>query len=508
MSGKRKRNDLSLADKYEVIKLLDQKMPQTQIAKKMGCSQGQVSRISTNRASIMEEYESNSNPERKRHRSGKAADVEDALSTWFTHARSRDIPLSGPVLEEKASDLAKKLDKPDFKPSSGWLSRWKERNNIVFKRQHGEKKDADLPAADSFVANVLPGLLQKYAPDDIYNADETGIYYRALPDGTLVNKSESVAGGKKSKDRITALVATNMSGTDRRKLLIIGKSKQPRCLRGEKSLPVDYESNSNAWMTGEIFTSWLSNFNRDMRLQQRHVLLLVDNCSAHPSHSEKKLTNVTLSFLPPNTTSVIQPCDQGIIRNLKALYRKQVVKKIIDDIDVTELSANDIARRLTLLDAVHMLARAWRAVTPETVRNCFAKAGFKTDSQSPAPEVPIELPESMTASSFDEYVCHDEHVECYGMPSDEDICHDLRQADSCDAISTISDDEDNDGNEPLRLPGSVKEARSGLADIRRFLEDFGCTDFEAFYQLEELVEKVGAASRRQAKITEFVDWIP
>ena len=94
MSNKRKRNDLSLADKYEVIKLLEQKMPQTQIAQKMGCSQGQVSRISSNRANIMEEYESNANPERKRHRSGKAADVEAALTTWFTNARSRDIPVS------------------------------------------------------------------------------------------------------------------------------------------------------------------------------------------------------------------------------------------------------------------------------------------------------------------------------------------------------------------------------------------------------------------------------
>lgn len=65
LSTKRKRKDLCLADKYEVIKLLDQKMPQTQIAEKMGCSQGQVSRINNNRDTIIEEYHSNSNPERK-----------------------------------------------------------------------------------------------------------------------------------------------------------------------------------------------------------------------------------------------------------------------------------------------------------------------------------------------------------------------------------------------------------------------------------------------------------
>lgn len=148
--------------------------------------------------------------------------------------------------------MAKELGIHDFKPTNGWLARWKGRNNVVFKKLHGEKKDADVPAADNFRQNVLPDILKKYKEDDIYNADETGIYYRALPDGTLVNKTEGVAGSKKCKDRITALVACNMSGTDKRRLLVIGKSREPRCLRGKKSLPVLYESNSISWMN---FTS-------------------------------------------------------------------------------------------------------------------------------------------------------------------------------------------------------------------------------------------------------------
>lgn len=337
-------------------------MPQIQIAKKMGCSEGQVSRISSNRASILKEYESNANPEQKRHRSGKAADVEAALSTWFTNARARDIPLSGPVLEEKASDISKHLDKPDFKPSTSWLSRWKERNNIVFKKQHWEKKDADIPAVDNYITNILPDIM-KYNEEDIYNPDETGIHYRALPDGSLQTKQEATSGSKKSKDQVTAFVVCNMTGSDKRPLLIIGKSQQPRCLWGKKSLPVIYDSNSNAWMTGDTLRTWLAAVNKDMQLQNRHVLLLVDKCSAHPQDAAKKLTNVHLSFLPPNTTSVIQPCDQGIIRNLKVLYRRQVVKKMIEDIDGQQgLSANKVAKKLTLLDAIHMLAKAWSNV--------------------------------------------------------------------------------------------------------------------------------------------------
>lgn len=109
---------------------------------------------------------------------------------WFKDARARDIPITGPLLEEKARDLATHLDVPDFNPSNGWLCRWKTRNSISFKRLHGEKKDADSPAADHWVNDVLPGILADYAPKNIYNADETGIYYRALPDGTLAMKTE------------------------------------------------------------------------------------------------------------------------------------------------------------------------------------------------------------------------------------------------------------------------------------------------------------------------------
>lgn len=56
---------------------------------------------------------------------------------------------------------------------------------------------------------VLPELIHDYKPEDIYNCDKTGLYYRAVPDGTLASKSEMLSGCKKSKDRVTILVCGN-----------------------------------------------------------------------------------------------------------------------------------------------------------------------------------------------------------------------------------------------------------------------------------------------------------
>lgn len=508
MASKRKRNDLSLADKFEIVKLLDQKISQSEIGRKSGCSQSVVSRIAGKREEIRSQYETNCNPVRKRQRVGKAADVEIALSEWFEHARAKDIPLSGPLLQEKAQDLAKELGKDNFVATSGWLSRWKDRNAIVFKRLHGEKKDADEQGADHWIQNVLPEIISAYEENDIYNADETGLYYRAIPDGTLAHKYDKLSGSKKSKDRVTILLCCNMSGTDKREILLIGKSKQPRCFRG-KTLPCRYENNANAWMTGIIFNSWLQDFNADMKKHHRKICLLLDNCSAHPRTLVGKLSNLKIVFLPPNTTSMIQPCDQGIIKNVKVHYRNQVVRRIIADIDTVEnMSATKLARKLTLLDAIHMLMKAWRNVTQETIKNCFRKAGFQkslqpenTDDLLPTSDIdaPIE--------NFDEFVHHDDDLECYGTPSDADICAGFITDEKREATTSDEDDDvDSTATDAFTLPMEMHEARTLMSQLRQFLEERGCKDYSNFYALEDQIED--SVVRRQAKITEFINWIP
>jgi hypothetical protein len=82
-----------------------------------------------------------------------------------------------------------------------------------------------------------------------------------------------------------------------------------------------YHHNSNAWMTKVLFFSFLRSFDRFMMAQNRKVLLLLDNFSGHMV--DYTPTNVELLFLPPNTTSVLQPLDGGIICAFKAYFKKK-----------------------------------------------------------------------------------------------------------------------------------------------------------------------------------------
>ncbi|CAH1248612.1 TIGD4 [Branchiostoma lanceolatum] len=121
-----------------------------------------------------------------------------------------------------------------------------------------------------------------------------------------------------------------MTGTDKLTPLIIGHSRNPRCFRGQR-VPLPWESNKKAWMTADIFKEWVRKIDGEMGRRRKKIVLLLDNYTAHPH--DVPLDNIRLVFPSPYTTSLIQPLDQGIIQNFKAMYRSQMMRRVISAID-------------------------------------------------------------------------------------------------------------------------------------------------------------------------------
>ncbi|GBM97211.1 Tigger transposable element-derived protein 4 [Araneus ventricosus] len=181
-------------------------------------------------------------------RSGDCPEVEKCLMKCISQYWAQNIPLRRNILRENAEDFGKQLGLMDLKASSGWFENLK-------------KKD--------------------YNPQNIFNADETGLLSKYVPDKTIAIKGEACHGGKKSKERV--LLCANMNGSEKLKPLMIGKSKKPTCFAGVKFFPMNYEANTKAWMTGELFVNWLKALDRKMACQKRKIVLFIDNCEAHPS---------------------------------------------------------------------------------------------------------------------------------------------------------------------------------------------------------------------------------
>ncbi|GFY05171.1 tigger transposable element-derived protein 1 [Trichonephila clavipes] len=96
-----------------------------------------------------------------------------------------------------------------------------------------------------------------YSSDQVFNADETGLYLKKLLNHSYIAKDEKTASGHKaSKDRVTLLLCSNASGDRMLKPLLINKSLRSRALKGKdlKQLPVHWMANPKAWMTTAIFT--------------------------------------------------------------------------------------------------------------------------------------------------------------------------------------------------------------------------------------------------------------
>ena len=296
-------------------------------------------------------------------KSGNHELVDQAIFNWFLNMQSQNVPLSASMIQEKAVVFAKELNTENFQASDGWLRRWKERNNTSFKTVSGESKSITPEMVNAWSETSLPTLLSNYDLKDIYNVDEFGLFYQCLPNKTYQLKSEKRYRGKLSKIRITGMAAANAMG-DELPMFVIGKAKNPRCFKNVKFSPCRYRNQRKSWMDGKLFEEWLRELNRKFALERRNVAFVIDNCPAHPHIDYLKA--IKLYFLPSNTTSKTQPMDQGVIRSLKAKYRKNVVRKIIQSVEKKKTLP-----KVSLLQGMQMLVSAWDTLSTQTIVNCF-----------------------------------------------------------------------------------------------------------------------------------------
>jgi hypothetical protein len=127
-------------------------------------------------------------------------------------------------------------------------------------------------------------------------------------------------------------------------------------------------------MTGFIFKQWVEDFDDRMGAEGRKVLL-IDNFSGH-KWDEEKIKNIQVEPLMPNLTSHVQPMDAGIIRTLKAHYKKSILAHSLD----REQDGERDIFALDMLEAIQFLQAAWDHLSPATIANCWKHTGIIPDN--------------------------------------------------------------------------------------------------------------------------------
>ncbi|XP_037823997.1 jerky protein homolog-like [Lucilia sericata] len=378
------RKRLCLKDKLKIVDDHRNGLRVTDLYKKYGIKKSTICTILKSKENLLKNAETTNfwSKNRKAIKQGEFPIMENRLFSWFQRQRRCHNPITGAILQFKAKEIHKKLYGGDFNASHGWLTRFKNRYGIRLLKQSGEKLSSDAQEVEPFKRKLNQIILENNLPKDaIFNADETGLFWKVLPDKTYVHSGERSAPGRKiSKERITVLVCSNASGSKKIKPLLIGKSRSPRAFRN-KTLPVDYTHSKNAWITCTLFKTWFfNNFVPQVEefLAQNNLplnaILLLDNAPSHPPAEELvKQTHsgkIWAHYMPPNVTPLIQPMDQNAIRLLKLHYKNSLLSRLFS---TPEQNVSLFLKQFNLFEATIILASAWKSVSESSLAKCWNK---------------------------------------------------------------------------------------------------------------------------------------
>ncbi|XP_066121647.1 jerky protein homolog [Saccopteryx bilineata] len=391
---KRKRVVLTLKEKMDVCVRLEKGESRKALMQEYNVGMSTLYDIKAHKAQLLRFFaSSDSNKALERRRTlhtPKLEHLDRVLYEWFLGKRAEGVPVSGPMLIEKAKDFYEqmRLTEPCVF-SGGWLWRFKARHGIKKLDASGEKQVADHQAAEQF-CGFFQSLTVEHGltPEQVYNADETGLFWQCMPSPTP--EGGPAPSGRQSRDRLSVLMCANATGSHKIKPLVIGKWSGPRASRGIQHLPAAYRAHGSAWADRAVFSDWFHHiFAPSVREHFRALglpadskaILLLDSSRAHPQGSELVSENIFTIFLPASVTPLVQPMDQGI--------RRDFMRNFISPPGTLP----GFRPRYNVNDAICSVACAWNAVRGAVFSRAWRKlwpaAALAEDSSSEEESEPL-----------------------------------------------------------------------------------------------------------------------
>ncbi|XP_017165864.1 tigger transposable element-derived protein 1-like isoform X2 [Poecilia reticulata] len=409
---KRKRKMLTIAQKVELLDMLKEGKSYAAVGRHFEINESSVRSIKKEEKNIRTTAAVSFNQNAKRVvtvRNKTIVRMESVLALWINDCRKKNITLDTNTIRTKAKKLyetfAENNDVPDneedddaepgpssasptgptpFNASKGWFDKFQKRFGLKSVSMHGEAASADTDGAEEFVNKKFKAIIEEggYKPEQVFNMNETGLFWKGIPSRTFIMKDEAKAPGfKAQKDHVTVIMCGNAAGFMIKPGLIY-KSKNPRALKhkNKNTLPVYWMHRpAKAWMTKVLTSDWFQRcFIPEVKCYLRQkdldfkVLLLMDKAGGHDA--DLSYDGVQIEYLPPNTTSLIQPMDQGIICAFKALYTRNALQHLVEAVDsVQDFSLKAYRREYTIASCLLNIERAIQEMKSENLNACWKK---------------------------------------------------------------------------------------------------------------------------------------
>ena len=114
----------------------------------------------------------------KRTRTVTHPDVDKAMILWLRQMSLRpDLRIDGCMLLQQVNKFRLKINPDDITPiSASWIDRFKKRYDIARVHKADVSGGVDTEVVRHWKEDKLNGILRRYGPSEIYNADETGLF--------------------------------------------------------------------------------------------------------------------------------------------------------------------------------------------------------------------------------------------------------------------------------------------------------------------------------------------
>ncbi|XP_070592166.1 tigger transposable element-derived protein 1-like isoform X2 [Erythrolamprus reginae] len=439
--AKKTRRILTIKEKIDILDMLKEGRSYADVGRQYGINESSVRTIRDDEKKIRQSSLMAFNKAAKRMvtpRNKRLMKMEAALSLWVQDCRKKSIALDTNTIRTKAQQLYNRLEDTEegdadegnaasasapatFTASKGWFEKFQRRYGLKSVSLHGEAASADTGAAENFVQRTFKDLIAEggYLPEQVFNMDETGLFWKRMPSRTFLMQDEAKAPGFKAmKDRVTLIMCGNAAGFLLKPGLIY-KSQNPRALknRNKNALPVYWMHNAKAWITKPLTRDWFHHCfipQVEVYLARKgidfKVLLLMDNAGGH-DHLDHEHDGVQVEFLPPNTTSLIQPMDQGIIRAFKALYTRNSLGSIVEAMDADDnFTLKAYWRQYTIASCLKNIQNALTDMKTQTMNACWRKLwpevvhdykGFAPEEiQDAAVQTSVKLAQALGGEGF------------------------------------------------------------------------------------------------------------
>lgn len=520
-SGAPKRKKMmTIIEKVKLLDMIKEGRSYASVARHYRVNESTVRYIKKEEANIRKTASITFNKEAKRvvtPRNNRIVKMEAALAMWIADCRKKAVSLDSNMIRTKAKALydqilpdndneeaeegadepqastsAARSDSPPrgrgFSARKGWFEKFQKRYGLRNVPLYGEASSADNDAACRYVEEKFPNLISEggYLPEQVFNMDETGLFWKRMPSRTFLFTDEVKRPGFKAhKDRVTVIMAGNAAGFMLKPGLIY-KSKKPRALKNKNMalLPVFWMHNSKAWMTKALTLEWfLHCFIPQVKLYLAEkglpfkVLLLMDCAGGHAK--DLQYDGVQIEFLPPNTTSLIQPMDQGVIRAFKALYTRSTMEGLISAVDDAndEFTLKTYWRSYNIASCLFNIQQALKDMKSETIKSSWKKLWPNV-----VHDYPGFTPEEIHHSAVEKAVrlAHIIRNEGFVDMTEEDIsalidCHSdpLTDEDLLEMTKSASEEEnEEEDEEETEKRGLTLENLQQLCNMARAMQQF------------------------------------